>query len=143
MRSSTRFDVILQGGGRIMVAFREPNIRPDEVGSFQQAAQAHLDAGLPITAMAGVEKIIDNRPENERNLTVLITRDRSSGRYHLRYLTVHERGFERLLADPKCKVDPEKFDIVEALPESADRNVLCDECFPELRVVREYTAGPV
>lgn len=142
-RTTGRYDVILQGSGRLVLVFKGGDADKAVIGQFMDAARRHLEEGLPIAVLSGVRDIIDNRPLNERMLTPILTRDRSDGRYHTRYIAVHEQGHERLLADPKCKVDPEKFDVVESLPESLDRNVLCYECFPPVEREVTATAGAI
>lgn len=137
-----RYKIILQGGGRMLISVPK-EMGKDEAGAFIGDVQRHLDAGLPIGMLLGVDEVLDNRPMNERITTPILTRDRSSGTYHTRYLAVHERGHELLLVDPRCKADPEKFDVVEALPESHDRNVLCYRCFPPVEHEVTPTAGAI
>lgn len=139
--AQTRFKIIMQGGGRLLILVPK-DMRKDEAGAFIGEVQRHIDHGLPIGILFGVDEVLDNRPLNEQMLTTIITRDRSDGRYHTRYVAVHERGHERLLVDARCKADPEKFDIAE-LPESLDRNVLCYECFPPATEDVTPTAGAI
>jgi len=139
-----RFDVILQGGGKIVLAIPEGALRKDEAGQMMHDLQSHIDSGRPITMINGVGDIIDNRPLNERNVTPILTRDRSSGKYHERYVVVQTDGGERMVTDERCQADQSgKFDVVDELPEAADRNVLCYYCFPPVEKTDEYTAGPV
>jgi hypothetical protein len=135
--------LVLQGGGR-MTLVAEPGIRPEEFGALKQALKAHEDDGAPITMFGGIDEIIDNRPLNERNVTPIVTRDRSSGKYHERYVVVQVNGNERIVVDERCQADQSgKYDVLEAVPESADRNTLCYYCYPPVEVEREPTAGPI
>lgn len=138
-----QFDVILLGGGRLVLTFPE-GTDPATAGGFMEQAQAYLDSGQPIAVMSGVGKIIDNRPLNEQSLTKITTHDRSSGRYHTRYIEVQLNGDERILVDERCQADQSgKYDVVEEVPESATRDVLCYYCYPPVEVDRGHTAGPI
>lgn len=130
MAGRKAFDIILQGGGQVLLVFKgDPD--PDEVGAFSQQVEKHLASGRPVTMLVGADKIIDNRPMNEQSPTRIITRDRSSERIHFRYIEVQENGAERTLVDERCQTDQSgKFDVLTEVPESADRNTLCRWCFP-------------
>lgn len=131
MGKPAKFDVILQGGGRMVLAFLDPNITPDEVGAFKVEFEKMVLAGGPITAVAGAGQIIDNRPANEQTLTKITTVDRSSGRYHERWIEVQLDGNERMLTDERCQADQSgRFEVLPVVPDSADENTLCRYCFP-------------
>lgn len=124
------FDVILQGGGRILLSF-DGSLDPDEMGTFTEHFKRAQEDGRPLMSIAGVRHIIDNRAINEQSPTRIITCDRSSGRYHYRYIEVQENGNERILVDERCQTDQSgKFDVLTEIPESADRNTLCRFCMP-------------
>lgn len=130
MAGRKAFDLILQGGGRMVLSFDE-GLNPDEVGAFAEHFKRSQEQGVPVTSIVGVRKIIDNRPMNERAPTRIITRDRSNGRIHYRYIEVQENGHERMLVDERCQSDQSgKFDVLEQVPEAADRNMLCRFCMP-------------
>jgi hypothetical protein len=57
---------------------------------------------------------------------------------------VQVNGNERIVVDERCQADQSgKYDVLEAVPESADRNTLCYYCYPPVEVEREPTAGPI
>jgi hypothetical protein len=64
----------------------------------------------------------------DKAIEKIITRDRSSGRYHIR-LNVNGRIF----AQEQCNLDDAgAYEIVSALPEDIDSVKLCRNCFPTL-----------
>ena len=138
-----QFDVILQGGGRLALVLPE-GTDPATAGSFMDVARAHMESGAPIAILNGVGRIIDNRPLNEQELTRVTTRDRSSGKYHVRYIEVQLNGDERTLVDERCQADQSgSYDVVEEVPEASTRDVLCYYCYPPVEEDRGYTAGPI
>lgn len=139
-----RYDIILQGGGKLILAAEEGQLRNDEAGAIMRGLQEYIDSGQPIAVLNGVGKIIDNRPLNEQNLTKITTCDRSSGKYHERWIEVQLDGNERILTDERCQADQSgNFDVVEAPREGADRNELCYYCYPPVENAVTYTAGPI
>ena len=136
MAGQPKYDVILQGGGRMVLAFKDPTISPEEVGMYSHEVERHLASGRPIMMMIGVGEIIDNRGMNEKNLTKIVTVDRSSGRYHERWIEVQLDGNERILTDERCQADQQgRFEVLpEGVPPSADENTLCKFCWPPLRL---------
>ncbi len=135
--------LILQGGGR-MTLVTEPSTTLKEVEGLHQAFTAYEKEGAPLSLFSGIAEIIDNRPLNERNVTPITTRDRSSGKYHERYVVVQTNGGERIAVDERCQADQSgSYDVVEAPREGADRNELCYYCYPPVEVQREHTAGPI
>lgn len=136
--------LILQGAGTMSLVAPE-GAPPREAAALRQALEAHTKSRLPVSIFYGIGEIIDNRPLNEQNLTKITTRDRSSGRYHSRYIEVQENGDERTLVDERCQTDQSgNYDVLEAVPQSADRDTLCFYCFPPVdEVEREPTAGPI
>lgn len=128
------FDIILQGSGTVLLSLKD-QINPDEAGEVMRRAEAHLASRRPITLINGVDQIIDNRPMNERSPTRITTVDRSSGKYHERWIEVQLDGNERVLVDERCQTDQSgRYDVLpEGPPESADVNTLCRWCYPAVK----------
>jgi hypothetical protein len=122
------YKVILKGDGQMLFA-TDRNLTPEEAESLQQRFLQWKVSGMPIGVMGGVSEIIDDRPPDQQGLTRIFTRDRSSGRYHTRYIE-KVKGRPRRLVDERCNLDQAgKYDVVDEIPASADENTLCKHCF--------------
>jgi hypothetical protein len=122
------YKVILKGDGQMLFA-TDRDLTNEETESLRQRFLQWKVSGMPIGVMGGISGIIDDRPVEEQGLKRIFTRDRSSGRYHTRYVE-NVKGRGRRLVDERCNLDQAgKYDIVDEIPASADANTLCRHCF--------------
>jgi hypothetical protein len=120
--------VILKGDGQMLFA-TDRDLAPEEAESLKQRFLQWQTSGMPIGVMGGVTEIVDARPPEEQGLRRIFTRDRSSGRYHTRYVE-SVKGRPRILVDERCNTDQAgKYDVVDEVPASADENTLCRYCY--------------
>lgn len=124
--------LVLQGNGLIL-AVMPPGTAAEEAGAVKEKIEKALTSGTPVSVITGIGEIIDNRPTEERALTSIITRDKSSGRYHRRRIEHTEDGDDRILVDERCQTDQAgRYDVLDGgVPESADDDTLCRFCWPK------------